>query len=154
MWQQFWGQAGRAAPRGFLRRRASQRAAQASAAAPPAMSMRLSYREAVREGTKLWWYSSESATQATKAKEASHHLRLSPRRGEAPNARAASSARTAYSVKWAAFRTRKWTSLIAASLMPGESHSSTGRMMRDVFAAEKLEVEAKKMKQTHATTGP
>jgi hypothetical protein len=38
--------------------------------------------------------------------------------------------------------------------MPGESHKSSGRMMRDVFEAEKLAVEAKKMKQTHAATGP
>src|SRR5436305_12366844 len=110
--------------------------------------------EAVREGTKLWWNSSESATHATSAKEASHHQPLKPRRGEARKARAASSARTAYSVKCAALRTMKWTWLIDVSLMPGESHSSSGRTMRDAWSAEKLPVEAKRMKHIHAATGP
>jgi hypothetical protein len=38
--------------------------------------------------------------------------------------------------------------------MSGKSQSSSGRMTREVFEAEKPEVEAKKMSPTHRTTGP
>ena len=108
----------------------------------------------VREGRKLWRYSSTSATQATSAKAASHQSRLSFSPGDVRKARAASSASTAYSEKCAALRTRKWTWASDASEMPGRSQRSSGLMMRDVFDAEKLADEANSTKHAHATKGP
>src|SRR5829696_524983 len=108
----------------------------------------------VREGRKLWWYSSPSATQATSAKAASHQSRLSLSLCDVRKARAASSASTAYSEKCAALRTRKWTSASDASEISGKSQSSSGLMMREVFDAEKFDDEAKSTKHAHATSGP
>ncbi len=36
----------------------------------------------------------------------------------------------------------------------GESHSSSGRMMREVFGAERFPVEAKKMRPIQTSSGP
>jgi hypothetical protein len=38
--------------------------------------------------------------------------------------------------------------------MPGKSQTSSGRMMREVLEAEKLPVEARKMKPIQTTSGP
>jgi hypothetical protein len=38
--------------------------------------------------------------------------------------------------------------------MPGKSQSRSGRMIREVFDAEKFADEAKSTKAAHATTGP
>jgi hypothetical protein len=38
--------------------------------------------------------------------------------------------------------------------MSGKSQSRSGRMIRDVFDAEKFDDEAKSTKAVHATTGP
>jgi hypothetical protein len=38
--------------------------------------------------------------------------------------------------------------------MSGKSQSRSGRMMRDVFDAEKFALDAKSTKHVHATTGP
>src|SRR5215218_8714631 len=104
----------------------------------------------VREGSRLWWYSSTSATAATNTNDAGHHERLSGASPDVRSARAARSASTAYSVTCAALRTKKWTCRIEPSAMSGKSHRRSGRMIREVFDAEKFADEAKSTKAAHA----
>src|ERR1044072_7764839 len=108
----------------------------------------------VREGRRLWWYSSTSATAATNTNDAGHQERLSDASPDVRRARAARSASIAYSVKCAALRTKKWTCCIELSAMPGKSQSRSGRIILDVFDAEKFAEEGKSTKGAHARTGP
>ena len=70
------------------------------------------------------------------------------------NARLARNARTAYSLKCPAFRVRKCTAAKRDSLIFGNSHKSSGRMIAEVFPAENSLVDANEMKNIHMAKGP
>jgi hypothetical protein len=69
------------------------------------------------------------------------------------NARAARKPRIAYSVKCAIFRVMKWIVASVSALVLGNSQSTSGPMIREVFEAEKLFEEAKEMKPSQITSG-
>ena len=69
------------------------------------------------------------------------------------NARAARKPRIAYSVKCAIFRVMKWIVASVSALVLGNSQSTSGPMIREVFEAEKLFDEAKEMKPSQITSG-
>ena len=68
-------------------------------------------------------------------------------------ARAARKPRIAYSVKCAIFRVMKWIVASVSALVLGNSQSTSGPMIREVFEAEKLFDEAKEMKPSQITSG-
>ncbi|HEX6730079.1 MAG TPA: hypothetical protein VF074_08720 [Pyrinomonadaceae bacterium] len=117
------------------------------------MSMKLSIIVAVREGTKLWWYSSISEYPTIRTSELQNHLLLTPDRGEPRKARAARSPRMKYAVKWASFRTIPCTNVRVSDEALGKSHKKSGPMNLDVLLAEKLPEEATHMNAIHKTTG-
>jgi len=124
-----------------------------SAVRPPSMSMKLSKMVPVREGTKLWWYSSINEYPTIRTTELQNHLLLTSHRGEPRKARAARSPRTKYSVKWASFRTIPWTNVRVSDEALGKSHKKSGPINLDVLFAEKLPEEATQMNVIHKTSG-
>src|SRR5688572_16059435 len=94
--------------------------------------------EPVRDGTKLWWYSSSSAYATTSANDTRNQWFASAGRGEVRKARAARYARIAYSVKCAAFRVMTWTTISVSGVVSGNNQSMSGPIMREVFPALKL----------------
>ena len=74
-------------------------------------------------------------------------------RDEVRNARAARNPRIAYSVKWAIFRVMKWIVASVSGLVWGNNQSTSGPIIREVFAAEKLFEEANEMKPSQMMRG-
>ena len=85
--------------------------------------------------------------------EARNHRARNPSREEPRNARAARSARIAYSVRCASFRVTLWIVSIVSGLVSGNNHRTSGPIIRDVFEAEKLPVEANEMNAIQAMSG-
>lgn len=88
-----------------------------------------------------------------KVKEIKNQRLLMADRGEVRNARAASSPRIAYSVKWASLRVTKWITTSVSGLVLGNSQSTNGPMMREVLPAEKLAEEANEMNASQSRSG-
>ncbi len=72
---------------------------------------------------------------------------------EPRKARAAKTAKIAYSVKCAALRTIRCMMPIVSSLMRGKNQSSNGSKTFEVFEPENSAVEAKKIKPIHSRSG-
>ena len=74
-------------------------------------------------------------------------------RGEPRKARAARIASNAYSVKWASFLVIPWITSRVSGVVLGNSQSTNGPMIRDVFPAEKFPVEANEMNAIQRMSG-
>jgi len=77
-----------------------------------------------------------------------NHSRVEPRK-----ARAARSPSSAYSVRCAIFRVTAWIVSIVSGVVSGNSHRTSGPIIREVFEAEKLPVEANEMNAIQAISG-
>ena len=86
-------------------------------------------------------------------KEARNQCERNQSRDEPRKARAARSPSSAYSVKCASFRVTAWIVSIVSGLVSGNSHRTSGPIIRDVFEAEKLPVEANEMNAIQAMSG-
>jgi len=109
--------------------------------------------DAVRVGTKLWWYSSNRAWTIVSSRAAMNQFRVRNSRDELTNARPANQPSTAYSVKCAAFRTRKCAIRILSSVKFGNSQRRSGRTTLEVFTAENSPVDAKEINAIQSKSG-